>query len=139
MGEILETECKECKDNRCYFMGVGESCIDTLIKLAAKDYHFLGHSMTKDAFSRMDAIIQNLSSTPHIHEELEVQECAACNVTYSHYHVHFEYGEGGYFSSREPCKICQGKLIKATKKLDQYCCLNCGKLTLSEGQSGIWD
>jgi len=76
MGEILETECKECKDNRCYFMGVGESCIDTLIKLAAKDYHFLGHSMTKDAFSRMDAIIQNLSSTPHIHEELEVQECA---------------------------------------------------------------
>lgn len=96
---------QKCSDTRGHILGVGEGYVDTILKFEAGEYHSLSNLMTKEAFSRMDAIIQHLPSVPLIQEE-EIQECSACNVTYSHYHIHFEYGEGGYFSSKEPCEKC---------------------------------
>ena len=139
MGNSVRVDCKHCGDQRHYPTGIGESFLDEYEKLMAGNYQFLRHSMKKKTYLKMDALLKSLPKLPLINAKREIQECETCDVSYSHYHVSFEYDEHLYFSSKEHCSKCKGEVELSQKPLEEYCCLKCGELGLEETVFMIWD
>ena len=139
MGNSVRVDCKHCGDRRHYTTGVGMSFLDECRDLMDGKYEFLRHSMKKKTYLKMDALLKSLPQLPFINARHEIQECETCDVSYSHYHVSFEYDEHLYFSSKEHCSKCKGEVELSQKPLNEYCCLKCGELGLEETVFTDWD
>ena len=139
MGNSVRVDCRHCGDQRHYTTGVGMSFPQQCLDLQNGKYQFLRHSMQEKTYLKMDALIKSLPQLPFIKTRWEIQECEICDVSYSHYHVSFEYDGHLYFSSKEPCTKCDGEVELAQKRLNEYCCLKCGEFDLEETRFGDWD
>jgi hypothetical protein len=143
MGTIEKTTCRICKDERVYFLGVGQLFGELLNARLSGNYsledNMLRRSMENSEYLRMQSTIKELDERPFISHENELLECKSCDISFLHYVVQFKYGEGQHFLSQPKCEKCSGLLKAAQKELSEYSCKSCGNALLECEVEGIWD
>ena len=132
MGNSVTITCLSCRDKRHYSSGGSMSFYKEFNSILKGDYGFLRDRMEESTYLEMEALIKTLPHVPFISHRRETQECSTCDVSYSHYHVSFDYKEDVSFSSRKSCPKCSGTVGECRKGLDEYCCIKCGDRNLAE-------
>ena len=146
MGQLLNTICQECLNEKNHVLGIGQSSLEISMNLLKGDLSWIEKQVSKSTFEKIKLLEKNnqKDKPPGLRGlscdfYAKLFECKSCNTVEVHNDIVIRLDNDETFQVKWNCGECNGLLCIAEKPINEYACSECGSTLLKVIGEGVWD